>query len=553
MKRILFCLLAAIISVAANAQKKTLTIDFSKGSNWQNGFEYASSPVKGKTYEVSDGWSVKFSDGALFRDKTYILGAEGYYGPIFAHYYYGTLYAFFWAFSEKKNTGVTVNNSKGLEATAVRYYVDYRGYEPIFSALDAKGKKVGFTKNEEFLEKTMTSRRYKYEIKLNQPSKSLRFDAGVSDNAKGTGYDDWNTLFPILDIKNKPFHSLAGEEENHKPDPVTGTLYKIEIDYEPAKYPGSYAELLAQYKELEDKYNIADAENSSLKESVENLQQSEDALNATVADLQQQLEKDEADLGETLNDLTSAQMAARRYMALYNINKKDLDKMNSVYTAGVPSSYGNPSSSLRTKNVLKYTETKGQNKELTILNSSSTHDMAGITMGSDGKYYIGSKQGYYITRVEIEYAKIGETDNTSIAGNSQKTKDQSEVWSTQRKVHHATFVANAEMNDNTGDPHVKVRGVNITAAPGEKICIMDIKVWTAESNDRWASEDYSMGTDNFFTYDDFVKYGGGTNAIGAAIQIDDNTKSGTYDLLGRKLAEPQKGINIINGKKVMVK
>lgn len=37
------------------------------------------------------------------------------------------------------------------------------------------------------------------------------------------------------------------------------------------------------------------------------------------------------------------------------------------------------------------------------------------------------------------------------------------------------------------------------------------------------------------------------------VYMDNNGKKVYYDLLGRKLSEPQKGVNIINGKKILVK
>lgn len=460
----------------------------------------------------------------------------------------------FWFSQTRKGTGVDIFNENGLQATAVRYYYDYIGMEPKLTAKNGN-QTVGYSKTETKLFTYSANSYYGYraygedyvvKCNLNEPAKTISFGGGG------------------IDVQNKTFDTPAGIVNeaydydwglNYIPDDndcYAAKLYKIEIDYEPAKYASSYAELLAQYKELEGKYGAAEGEIADLKSSLEVEYANNDALDAKVKQLQEDLEKEEEELGETLNDLTSAQMAARRYMALYNLNKKDLDKMNSVYPAGVPSMFGNPSKSLFSKNILSNNETLGVNKELGIQNTISTHNGTGIKLDNDGKYYIGTKQGYYITRIDVEYLKIDEADNTVIVGDAQYTKEQENMWRKNAKAHHATYIANDEMNNNTNSPRVKVRGVNITAAPGETIIITDIKVWTAESNDRWNVEDYSMGTDNFYTYDDFVKYGGSTSvkAIKANAAEDDNA----YDLSGRPVDEnTYHGIIVKNGLKMMLK
>jgi hypothetical protein len=38
----------------------------------------------------------------------------------------------------------------------------------------------------------------------------------------------------------------------------------------------------------------------------------------------------------------------------------------------------------------------------------------------------------------------------------------------------------------------------------------------------------------------------------STVTLDDRKKTGIYDLYGRKLNEPRKGINIIGGKKVVI-
>ena len=39
----------------------------------------------------------------------------------------------------------------------------------------------------------------------------------------------------------------------------------------------------------------------------------------------------------------------------------------------------------------------------------------------------------------------------------------------------------------------------------------------------------------------------------STVTLDDRTRTGIYDLYGRRLNEPRKGINIVSGKKVIVK
>lgn len=550
------------MAVAANAQTKTLTIDFSKGNEWDRPFIYNVDPIRGKTYSIKDGWKIKFSDGALMDNGGEYVTYQGgrlandsqkryisHPGPCF---FRGkrTVFAVFYVFQEElKNTGIDIFNENGYQATAVRYYYDYFGLEPKLTVKDGNST-IGYSKSETkqftyHLDYTNTIAGEDYAVKctLNQPTKTVKFETG-STAISTKNYKQYQ--IPVIE---RYFNSVS-----LIPNGGSCTLYKIEIDYEPAKYASNYAELLAQYKELEGKYGAAEGEIADLKSSLEVEYANNDALDAKVKQLQADLEKEEADLNETLDDLNSAQMAARKYRSLYKLSKKDLEAMNKAYPGGIPSMYGNPSLKDDRKQVLdagKFGVYFGAADELSMYSSGYNYKM-GLQIDNQGMLYYGTKQGYYITRVDVEYTKVNETDNTIIEGNAQSTQDQSKVWSTRSKAYHASFVADEHLNERTQDPYVKVRGVNITAAPGEKIIITDIKVWTAECKDRWASNDYSMGTDNFFTYEDFLKYGG-TNAIGAAIQIDDNTKSGTYDLLGRKLAEPQKGINIVNGKKVLVK
>lgn len=558
MKKTLAMLVVLMLTAVAFAQTKTLTIDFSKGNEWDQPFIYNSDPVKGKTYNLKDGWKIKFSNGALmYKDYPENISGSGlsrfksHPGPLIYQADVMVHCLLFWFSQTRKGTGVDIFNENGLQATAVRYYYDYIGMEPKLTAKNGN-QTVGYSKTET---KQYTYRNsYNYGVYgeddvvnciLNEPAKTISFGGGG------------------LKVQNKEFsspNSIVNQaydydwDLNRIPDNdcYAAKLYKIEIDYEPAKYASSYAELLAQYKELEGKYGAAEGEIADLKSSLEVEYANNDALDAKVKQLQEDLEKEEEELGETLNDLTSAQMAARRYMALYNLNKRDLDKMNSVYPAGVPSMFGNPSKSLFSKNILSNNETLGANKELGIQNTISTHNGTGIKLDNDGKYYIGTKQGYYITRVDVEYLKIDEADNTVIVGDAQYTKEQENMWRKNAKAHHATYIANDEMNNNTNSPRVKVRGVNITAAPGETIIITDIKVWTAESNDRWNVEDYSMGTDNFYTYDDFVKYGGSTSvkAINGTFEEDSNA----YDLSGRPVDEKNfHGVIVKNGVKMMLK
>lgn len=561
MKRILFCLLMAIISVAANAQTKTLTIDFSKGNEWDQPFIYNTDPYRGKTYSVNDGWKIKFSDGALM-DKGY--ASDGYYGSLIANddkrfmSHRGPLFMvakrsvyiiFGDVSSDVKYTGLDIFNENGYQATAVRYYYDYFRLEPKFTAKNGK-EAVGYSKTEtkQFTYTTTGNQiggeDYFVNCKLNQPAKTIKFETGAKDVSpkKAVRFPSSDSYYDDL------YNDLLNL--NRITDAACATLYKIEIDYEPAKYASTYAELLAQYKELEGKYGAAEGEIADLKSSLEVEYANNDALDAKVKQLQEDLEKEEADLGETLDDLASAQAAARKYRSLYKLSKKDLEAMNKAYPGGMPSLYGSPSLGNDKKQSVDFGVMGvyfGDEEELTMSSNGLNHK-TGLQFGSDGNLYIGTKQGYCITRVEVEYTKAGETDNTNIDFRASASSDANTAWTEHAKRHHATYVASDAIDDKSGERFIKVRGINIVPAAGETILIRDIKVWTAPCATRYF--DLPSGANGYFNYSDF----NGVNAIGAAtIKIDGNTKSGTYDLSGRKLTEPQKGINIIDGKKVLVK
>lgn len=556
MKRILFCLLTAIISAVAFAQTKTLTIDFSKGNEWDQPFIYNSDPVKGKTYNLKDGWKIKFSNGALmYKDYPENISGSGlsrfksHPGPLIYQADVIVHCLLFWFSQTRKGTGVDIFNENGLQATAVKYYYDYIGMEPKLTAKNGN-QTVGYSKTET---KQYTYRNsYNYGVYgeddvvnciLNEPAKTISFGGGG------------------LKVQNKEFstpNSIVNQaydydwDLNRIPEDncYAAKLYKIEIDYEPAKYASSYAELLAQYKELEGKYGAAEGEIADLKSSLEVEYANNEALDAQVKQLQEDLEKEEADLGETLDDLASAQAAARKYRSLYKLSKKDLEAMNKAYPGGMPSLYGSPSLGNDKKQSVDFGVMGvyfGDEEELTM-SSNGLNYKAGLQFGSDGNLYIGTKQGYCITRVEVEYTKAGETDNTNIDFRASASSDANTAWTEHAKRHHATYVASDAIDDKSGERFIKVRGINIVPAAGETILIRDIKVWTAPCATRYF--DLPSGANGYFNYSDF----NGVNAIGAAtIKIDGNTKSGTYDLSGRKLTEPQKGINIIDGKKVLVK
>lgn len=557
MKRILFCLLVAIISVAANAQTKTLTIDFSKGNEWIQPFIYNVDPIRGRTYSIKDGWKIKFSDGALmdkgegsgypYKLKTNDDNRFMYHrGPLFMVGTRSTFCIIFEVHLDVEYTGVDIFNENGYQATAVRYYYDYFGLEPKFTAMNGK-ETVGYSKTETKLFEYFTTQNniagedYVVNCTLNQPSKTITFGQGARNVSTKQSKDFPNYWSIDEQLDWSPLSSFEG---------ASCTLYKIEIDYEPAKYASTYAELLAQYKELEGKYGAAEGEIADLKNSLEVEYANNEALDAQVKQLQEDLEKEEADLGETLDDLASAQAAARKYRSLYKLSKKDLEAMNKAYPGGMPSLYGSPSLGNDKKQSVDFGVMGvyfGDEEELTM-SSNGLNYKAGLQFGSDGNLYIGTKQGYCITRVEVEYTKAGETDNTNIDFRASASSDANTAWTEHAKRHHATYVASDAIDDKSGERFIKVRGINIVPAAGETILIRDIKVWTAPCATRYF--DLPSGTNGYFNYSDF----NGVNAIGAAtIKIDGNTKSGTYDLSGRKLTEPQKGINIIDGKKVLVK
>lgn len=244
MKRILFCLLVAIISVAANAQTKTLTIDFSKGNEWIQPFIYNVDPIRGRTYSIKDGWKIKFSDGALMdkgEGSNYNCKLKtnddnrfmSHRGPLFMVGTRSTWCIIFEVHLDVEYTGVDIFNENGYQATAVRYYYDYFGLEPKFTAMNGK-ETVGYSKTETKLFTYSANSYFGYraygedyvvKCNLNEPAKTISFGGGG------------------IDVQNKTFDTPAGIVNeaydydwglNYIPDDndcYAAKLYKIEIDY----------------------------------------------------------------------------------------------------------------------------------------------------------------------------------------------------------------------------------------------------------------------------------------------------------------------------------
>lgn len=562
-----------LISMLTNAEvkNKTLTIDFSKGNEWVDAFQYRTSPIRGKKYEVADGWYVKFSNGAnLFTGETKNYMENGrdrfnsHVGPLFSRCKYMQAWIVFYpTYEVQENTGITLYNNDGKHATKITYYYDYVGLDPVLSASNEDKDNVGFTKKEQllytykaysnFYNKNMNkAKEYNVCCVMKEPVSSLNLSVGVQDPEKDKGgFDD--------DYEDEDVPVLGISYDNEWADGAH--LYKIEIEYTESEYPSSYDGLLKAYKKLQANYEDSKASVNFLLQNVAQLTNNRDSLNNEIKRQQQEIEEYEAEHEEDLSTLANAQAVAYKYSSLYRLERAKIDDYTQAYPEGVPSLDMGPSGYdfykiglfKNTKFSCCYNDVKGdgsiklnfgKDEELYLYANNITHKPLGVAyVEKDGSFFVGTKKGYRISRVELEYSSNLDLE-TEVTPASHNTIVNENTWKeTKKKI---TYVANLDVAG-----FINIRGVNITPAEGiDQLRITNIRVWTELVTSKY---DWAQNKDEFFDWDIYCKNFANDVKNVANIQIGPKTVDGVYNINGQLLTKPQSGINIVDRKKILFK
>lgn len=188
-----------------------------------------------------------------------------------------------------------------------------------------------------------------------------------------------------------------------------------------------------------------------------------------------------------------------------------------------------------------------------VNNSSSTLSM-NITAKAGDKltfdYSVSSESGYDYLKIYLGNNQIGDSYSGSASGKFEYTFE-SDMNTTLK------FVYSKDGSQNDGSDQATISNVIFEGEDVETL-LLDGEVYRSVSASTLEIGKYYycevVMPDGTVLTSDRVQYEGGQPTAIEQIGVDDKRgREGIYDIMGRKLSVPQRGINIINGKKVIVR